>query len=249
MSYLRPDPRNCIWFKEQRVAFVYIPKTACTSWKLHLWRLSNGVKSERFLTYAEVHNRKIVELPYLDTMNLAEQDEFYRGINDKEIDIVCILREPRSRILSAYIDKVKEHKKKNSLFAKHVIPSIKKINNNEKDKRPTFYEFLKWVKSSENEFCDNEHWKPATRILGLRNYMFGVNHSNLKIWTMTNNEKAVELFNERFNKEFEFPTSQELGKRKVYKSESLMEEYFGEKEEELFNKIYGNDISIYNKIL
>ena len=248
MIYLKPDPRNCIWFREQRVAFVYIPKTACTSWKLHLWRLSNGRKSHRCLTYAEVHNRKIVELPYLDTMTLREQDEFYGGVNEKEIDIVCILREPRSRILSAYIDKVKEHKNKNSLFTKQVIPSIKKTNNSEGAERPSFYEFLKWIDRSDNEFCDNEHWKPATNILGLSNCMCNMNHPNLKIWSMTDNEKAVELFNVKFKKDFVFPTSQELGKRKVYKSERLMEEYFGKREEELFKRIYGDDISIYNAI-
>lgn len=72
---MQPSLEHSIWFQEQDFAFIYLPKVACTAWKLHLWQAS-GHAIAADLNYYDVHNPGRLALPYVAEMPKEQQQAY-----------------------------------------------------------------------------------------------------------------------------------------------------------------------------
>ena len=108
---------HTMWFRDQNFAFIYIPKVACTSWKLFL-SLLNGYQSNETLKYSDVHDKRTLRLPFVAGLSQEHRESFLRLLLERKISCRTVIRDPKKRILSAYLDKILFHSNKNSYFSK-----------------------------------------------------------------------------------------------------------------------------------
>ena len=248
MRLTNPSLQHCIWMEEIGSAFIYIPKTACTSWKLFLWQLNGNTLSSE-ISYSNVHNENTIKLPYVYKMNRNRQEEFVNELNKGKISVCSVVREPYSRVLSGYLDKILKHKNPNSSFSRLIIPEIKRYHDLEDSTAPTFLQFLQWNHEKKGKELLNDHWRPATELLGLHENNDYLDNENVKLWPMTKMNEAADWFKTRFKANIDFPSSQELGTRKTNTSEEQIDRYFGDQEKVVFESIYKQDLSLYQSIM
>ena len=158
-----------IWMEDYNLTYVYIPKIACTSWKLYLWQLEGNEIDER-INYKTVHNPEIVKLHYLNRSRDEHRQLWEEKVEDGKIEIMSVVREPKARLLSAYINKFEKHKNKDSVFTKSIKPLIQRHSGISEDIIPSFRSFIEWIVNSDDIETNNGHWLPYSRILK--------NHSN-----------------------------------------------------------------------
>lgn len=95
MNYLvHIDDRN-------RIAYFETPKVACTSIKKFMFDHYTG-KPFTLAQKGDVHNRTLSPLKQIEDLPLAEMEEVFEGTYRR----FCFVRNPFSRILSAYLDKI-----------------------------------------------------------------------------------------------------------------------------------------------
>ena len=73
------------------------------------------------VTYKTIHNANIINLPYVAKMNNKEKSEFLERIKSRQIECCTMIREPKARVLSAYLDKILFHKNLESSFSKIIF--------------------------------------------------------------------------------------------------------------------------------
>lgn len=244
MQAMIPSPslHHTIWLRDQNAAFVYLPKVACTSWKIYLWQALGNRLPDHF-DYRDVHNAATLPLPYVATMPAELQAEFNAGLRQGTILTYAVLREPRSRILSAYLDKIEHHRNPNSYFSTVVIPEIQRFANLASEQQPSFNAFLAWIANQSDRLSLNDHWRPMTSLLGTSEA-----GSYTQMWSMDNMTEAIQCFANLLAYEHPFPSRQQLGARQTFDSHSRLVDYFGEAEQALFSSIYAQDLSLYDSI-
>ena len=62
MTVFHPSPDHSIWLRSQAAVFVYLPKVACTSWKLHL-AAALGVQAHQEISYKRCTTLKRCRCP------------------------------------------------------------------------------------------------------------------------------------------------------------------------------------------
>jgi len=246
---LNPSIDHCIWIKEKGIAFIFIPKVACTSWKLYLYQLM-GNKITDSITYKNVHNINSLSLPYVKAMDVVEQNEFKHALENNELRVCGMIREPKARVLSGYLDKVLHHSNPKSSFSKVVIPAIQRQQGISDGRRPTFKEFLDWNIHTEqtNKQKINDHWRPMCHLLGIGDVSI-ISKDQIKLWDLSQLDIAVKWFNEIFGRELIFPKSQQLGPRQTNKSESKISDYYGREETEKWCMLYERDAILHKKVI
>lgn len=237
-----PSLEHAIWLQEQKAAFIYLPKVACTSWKIYLWQALGQPLPAEF-NYRDVHNRDVLKLPYVAGMPADMQVEFQGGIESGSIALFGVVREPRGRILSAYLDKIKHHSNPNSYFSTAVIPSIQQFAGLAPTERPSFRTFLEWIANHKDPGALNDHWRPMTSLLGSTDP-----RAYTQLWTMDHMESAIESMADLLHCQLPFPSRQQLGNRQTYDSESRTHDYYGPTEITLFEQTYRHDSDLYRSI-
>lgn len=231
-----PDLNHCIWLEEKKFAFVFVPKVACTSWKIFLHQ-AIGRSMPADMDYKKVHNRNELKLPYVGSMSERMKIEFKQKLKSGEIRCHAMIRDPYARVLSAYLDKILNHKKLSSKFSRLIIPDIQRKFHKKSWIKPTFNEFLAWCDVQGDPSSWNTHWRPMSKIVG--------NLRQTKIWTIEQTQIAVKNINKIIERNVEFPSSSYLGDRIVYKSDKRIEEYYGETERKLVDRMYCEDLKLY----
>ena len=246
---LNPSLDHCIWIEDKRIVFIFIPKVACTSWKLLLWQLLGNQLTEE-ITYKTVHNGQDLALPYVGKMEKKKQEEFVQEVKNNRLNICGMIREPKARVLSGYLDKVLNHCNPNSSFSRIVIPSIREQQGIEDDRRPTFLEFLKWNLHNDSIRKEqmNDHWRQMHKILGI-NKLVDLDGDKIKIWDLKEANQATEWFNIEFDKKVKFPSSQHLGPRPTNNSENKIKNYYGDEETKIFELLYNLDVELHWKVV
>ena len=246
---INPSLDHCIWIKEKGIVFIYIPKVACTSWKIYLWQII-GNKLSNQITYKTVHNGKHLALPYVGNMKEDEKAIFMHKLREGELIVCGMIRDPKARVLSGYLDKVLNHNNPNSSFSRKVIPSIRAQQKIKGNRRPTFGEFLEWNMNIEliEKGLINDHWRQMHKILGVSS-ISEINEEYINLWDITHLDTAADWFNKQFDKAIEFPGSQSLGPRPTNNSEKKLEEYYGEREISQFERMYKLDIEMYQAVI
>lgn len=238
----RPSLAHAIWLKPHPAAFLYLPKVACTSWKLYLWQALGNRLDDDF-NYRQVHNRDTLPLPYVDGMPAAMQAAFMAGIGDGSIATYAVLREPRGRILSAYLDKIRFHANPGSFFSRCVIPEIQAFAGLDPEQRPSFADFLGWIAAQSDRDALNDHWRPMVSLLGTADP-----GACTRLWTMEHMDRAVAVLADLLDCRLPFPTREALGSRRTYDSERQVGDYYGAAEQALFARIYAEDEALYRAV-
>jgi len=141
----------CHVSKKNKFLYVETPKVACTSVKRVLQEAELG-ESIKYENPGDVHNRELSPL-------MRPSDElatFGRSLVGSEYFRFCFVRNPFTRVLSCYLDKMV----KVEYERRRLAPKL----GFDPDVVPTFLEFLEAVsKQSESEY--DIHWAPQTYLL------------------------------------------------------------------------------------
>lgn len=152
---------------QRRFLFAFIPKVACTNWKCVL-RYLHGQPDymDAQLAHADENNG----LPYL-----RDAEDIWEVLRDPDCRKFTCVRNPYSRVLSAYLNKIEPftfgnddiilnqyfHTIFNSIdeFRKSYFPEKQKVD---------FESFVAWMEMSNiyNSYVTNLHWLPQTLIIG-----------------------------------------------------------------------------------
>lgn len=237
-----PSLGHTIWLRQQQAAFVYLPKVACTSWKLYLWQALGHQLPDGF-DYRRVHDPTTLPLPYVASLPAERQAEFMAGMANGSIASYAVVREPRARILSAYLDKIRHHANPDSFFSREVIPAIQSAAGLAPEQRPSFADFLSWIGSQPHADSLNDHWRPMTQLLGCSEA-----GAYSRLWRMQEMEQAISFFAELLDCRLPFPSRQQLGERRTYDSQTKIANHFGEREQRLFQQLYAADLQLYAQL-
>lgn len=238
-----PSADHTIWLRDQNAAFVYLPKVACTSWKLFLARALQLPLPEP-LPLAAVHDREQVPLPYVSSLKASEQARFHNKLLTGGISLMAVIREPRQRVLSAYLDKVWLHRNPNSYFSQVVLPELRSDLQLDERKLPSFLQFLQWLQMGRSSSCSNDHWLPQRTLIGHADVF-----AKTQFWPMECLHEAVTAMQRLIGTDQQFPCREDLAPRKSSGSELRLEEEFTDEVEQRFREIYGDDLDLYHWLI
>lgn len=172
---MTPTYRNFIYNEARGFIFAYVPKVACTNWK-SLLRYMAG--HEDWLDSKLAHDKVNGGLRYLD---LDGPDAAL--LSNPEIRKYAMVRDPYSRTLSAYLNKV-EHRlplKPKAKGENHFDLVLREIDRFRwedlgEDAYPeiTFEVFLHWLKESICPFTEDEHWTTQSLLLRQPDVLFDI---------------------------------------------------------------------------
>jgi hypothetical protein len=242
-----PSPEHTIWLESHGVAFVYLPKVACTSWKLFLARsIDPDSRGGETLSYAEVHRPDVLPLPYLSGMPASSQERFRAGVKAGSIRLLAVVREPRQRILSAYLDKIRDHANPESFFSREVMPAIRRHHRLGPEQRPDLEQFLQWLRDAPpSATTRNDHWRPMGDLLGLDDEAIAAGMPGWTLWTMEAMDTAVEHVRQLLGCSLPFPSRQALGPRPTTGSAERVATMVPPSLEPLFAQLYGTDLRLF----
>jgi len=143
-----------------KLLFYPIPKVACTEWKLLFRRMERQPEWEttglimKFLHQPVTNNLTTLDqIPFDEAQDILTSSEWTRAV---------FVREPKERLLSAYLDKVVNNK----LFFRKKCCQARYLNNvSMEDCRsrlddPEFFHYLKRMTD-----CPNDHWNPQYTMI------------------------------------------------------------------------------------
>ncbi len=216
---------HAIYLSNQHTVFVYVPKVACTGWK-NIFRYLNG--AEDYLEGPKAHDRRQSGLQYLDMLPNGEA-----LLNDTHIKKICFVRNPYTRILSAWLNK---------FLPKHSLPKFVAIQNEVSEyarlqlkmdpaNSPSFYAFLHWIQHSGSTYVKDEHWLSQTDIVG----------SDISIYDFVGRfetlEKDIEHVLKLLRCDASFPPARGL----LTNANSKIDMYYTPREISLVKSIYQKD--------
>lgn len=153
---------------KHKLLFCYVPKVACTNWKRIILMLMGEISPSSNLHHLEIHNIASKTIPTL--RKYAVKDVVQR-LND--YTKVLFVREPISRLVSAYRDKLETPKNSDSRAFRQIYSArIKGINLKEigighrTEFNTTFYEFISYLASPSNklDLVGEEHWRTIDEL-------------------------------------------------------------------------------------
>lgn len=227
-----------IYSAKAQVIFAYIPKVACTNWKCILRYLDGHAD---YLDPQIAHDRKRSGLAYLSTM-----DNGKTMLTDDAIPKLTCVRNPYTRILSAYLNKVKP-------FATDGAPPDRdryfydvflRMEVFRKESRPnehvmSFDCFLDWLEFSGDPLVSNEHWTPQTAIVGEGEVNFDY------IGKFEQLETDAPILLQRMRCDIPFP-SHEAVKFPPTRASELVRTYYTPSAIEKVQRIYAKDFEFLN---
>lgn len=225
--------------KDYNFIFAYVPKVACSNWKC-IFRYMNN--QDDYLNTAIAHNRELSGLEFL-----SDFDNYKHIISDNKIKKYCFIRDPFSRILSAYLNKIEpyrtakeKHERQNNFFHKisEEINDWRKANLPE-EKDLNLYCFLKWIESSKSYHINNEHWMTQTSLLNPDTIKYDY------IGRFENIKKDADAILNFIGCDLPFPSQRKIEFPSTNATKKLSA-YFGDRETLLTKEIYKKDFELFN---
>lgn len=162
----RAKYRNFIHEPGRNFVFAYVPKVGCTNWKSILRHLAGF---EDYLNPRLAHDKKNGGLKYLD---LTGEDRAL--LHDARVPKYAFVRDPYSRVLSAYLNKIAsrlplpESAEDEEYFIR-VARVIDRFRRRKLDPAAypevNFEVFLLWLRDGLSAFREDEHWQKQTVLL------------------------------------------------------------------------------------
>jgi hypothetical protein len=237
---MAPVYMNFIYNEERDFIFAYVPKVACTNWK-SLLRYMAG--HENWLDNKLAHDEVNSGLKYLDLK--TDDAQLLRSPIVKKFTMV---RNPYSRVLSAYLNKVElhlppRHQTEGEDHFYKVVRSIDKFRREKLDvsafPKINFEVFLLWLRDSGSLFVNDEHWALQTVLLGYPDvkYSFIGRFENL-------DTDAVHILQE-MSCDKGFPTQKDV-RFPPTNAKSQFDLYFNGTCYELVNQVFHKDFIALN---
>jgi len=209
---------------KNKYVYMETPKVACSTIKkcLHLMEFGGTIPSE----YGCIHNKRqsplygLLDFDNDDIINLFDGDDYFR---------FSFVRNPFTRVLSAYLDKIHSmHDKRDFFLAKAGLPSSSPV---------TFFEFLNSIKNIP-DYEKDIHWAPLSYLLQAErvNYHFLGRFENI---TKSMHLMLLKIGVHLYDKDL-YNLREDSHKTN---STSLVSEYIGRKERDLIIEIYEKDFS------
>lgn len=231
------DLSNFIYMEKNAFVFAYIPKAACTNWKC-LLRYLKGY--ENYLDGRLSHHPTQSGLT-----KLSQTQDAWSILNDSSIAKYTFIRNPYTRVLSAYLNKVKP------FSLPHAKPEwdpyyhrlYAKIDEYRKEHHPgsnyvEFRVFLEWVASGCCQETGDEHWRPFSQLIGPDPGLFNY------IGRFENISIDAPCLLEKMGCDIPFPTQEQISFNPTHASKSK-DIYYGVVEKELALRIFAEDFANY----
>ena len=146
------------WSKLNKIIYTETPKVGCTVIKRILQYGELGFDSNKLP--ADVHEPLTSPLANISD----DENEFYRAIRSDEYFKFSFVRNPLSRTLSAYLDKIIRQRE-------DYLPRQQKLGIDLSEHTPTFDEFVDIIYAQHLSEMD-VHWAPQTFLLGIENIRY-----------------------------------------------------------------------------
>lgn len=230
-----------------KLDFIYftIPKNACSTILVLLRSLLEENISE---IKSNVHDRK--KSAFLSPSDIG-YDKFLDILKDSEVFKFTVVRNPYSRILSAYLDKFiqlpKHNMKSYELFLSQLVTK-EQVDKYIQSPNLSFLEFLTFV-SYQQPYFMNEHWKPQL-MLGMMNFI-----ADNQIYRFENLDNSIDnLIDNLKNRGYDIEKVKKdecTFKPHSTQADQLIKSYYTDKCLDIFNQIYADDIEQlgYTKLL
>lgn len=230
-----PNYKNFIYMEERGFIFAYVPKVACTNWK-SLMRYMSG--HEDWLDNKLAHDKVNGGIRYLD-LSGSDSDLLTRA----DVRKYAMVRDPYSRILSAYLNKVEDllPVKPETVGEDHFRKVVRDIDAFRRDRLGTeafptitFEVFLLWLKNSGSWFTKDEHWAPQSVLLRQPETTFDF------VGRYENFEEDAQRMLSAMGCDERFPTQRDVQFPPTH-ARSKTERYFDENTGRLCEAIYAAD--------
>ncbi|WOT06967.1 sulfotransferase family 2 domain-containing protein [Shewanella youngdeokensis] len=202
--------------------------------------LPNG--AEDYLKPALAHNRIDSGLSFV-----TEQTHPIELIGDKTIPKYAFVRNPYSRVLSAYLNKIEpyaegvrgENDDNNYFYRVYTEVDAYHCNNLPLVSKVNFYCFLLWLTNVNNVHTRNEHWRSQVELLqtGSVDYTFIGKLENL------DDDDAPTLLN-YIGCDIDFPSQKKVSFAPT-NATSKLEKYYTEQELKLVNALFLSDFEFF----
>jgi len=245
---------NFIYLEEQNIVFGYVPKVACTNWKVLIRRLQGHSDYE---DKQIAHDRTKSGFRFLDRASEADNSI----LMDKNVQKIAFVRNPYSRVLSAYLDKIdRVNKNRNTASSNDyfvtVHSEIRKFSQttlnrslkhklfgrfmHSKEESVDFLTFLQWIKANRTRSwaAQDEHWTPQSEILRYPS----VDIDFLGHFENLADDAKVAL--QMMGADFDFPSQNEIG-FKATGASSQLDQYYDDAHIALVDELYSSDFDAY----
>ena len=232
--------RNFIHEPKQNFIFAYVPKVSCTNWKSILRYLA---ELEDYLNPKLAHDKVKGGLHYLDLTGPEQA-----MLHDAAIPKYTFVRDPYSRLLSAYLNKIasrlplSEPHEEEEHFTK-VVREIDRFRRRKLDVATypeiNFEVFLLWLRDGLSPFCEDEHWQKQSVLLRWPHvkYAFVGRFEKLA-------EEAPVLL-EKMGCDIPFPSQRDV-KFAPTNATSKLDDYYTPAAYALANSLYEEDFSNFS---
>ncbi|PKQ06457.1 MAG: hypothetical protein CVT72_06565 [Alphaproteobacteria bacterium HGW-Alphaproteobacteria-11] len=144
---------------QQGILYVSVPKVACTTLKVIFARLALGVAD---YVPERIHDNKM--LPFCDPEEFGIRN-FPEGVNDSGLKRFAFVRNPYTRVLSAYLDKFVSKPRERERLKAARARYLSELGFSA-GKEITFAEFVEAVSRQPRVEMD-AHWRPQADLLAL----------------------------------------------------------------------------------
>lgn len=222
---------NLIFNEERSFVFAYLPKVACTNWKCLLRRASGA---EDWLDTALAHDPTKSGLRYVDPG--LEDDR--NLLASSAVAKYTMVRNPYTRILSAYLNKIESRKsrkiRKRDGFFDSLFFEVDTWRTSQGIRELDFGAFLRWLQQSESSLARNEHFAPQTDLL----------RSDTISYDLIGRFEAIErdssVLLRAMGMDVRFP-SQEDVRFPATRAETKLQAHYGDAEREIVADLYASD--------
>jgi sulfotransferase famil protein len=218
---------------KRRLVYFETPKVACTSIKLLMQDMLNSGESTKNFNPDHLHNRSMSPLKRLSNVDEDIQNECLWG----NFSRFSFVRNPFTRVLSAYLDKVL------ATYENLEVGDIEVVRNRRltslglnPDREVSFQFFLEHLSDSKS-FFEDLHFTPLYRLLF-------VDHINYDfIGRFERFEQDLEVVKTKFYGGQKEESDASLGKFHQTKASRTFKEFFGRREVDLVQTIYERDFA------
>jgi len=199
--------------REYKYVYLNNPKAACSTVKRTLWSQHRGHAALE--TPNQIHSRKLWDEDFGDALF---DDVFW----------FTVVRNPFARILSCYLDKIKEDNVIKKLFCQRY-----NLNYN---RNISFNLFLETIQN-EDPWTDDPHWRPQTI-----NVLQPLARINFIGYVETLQSDLKKVFSRLFGKSLQLASQRDHARNAT----AVMDSYYGAKEINLVLIKYANDFSTFH---